>query len=130
MNFVINGDSGDRPGLRGSRCAECGEVVFPAVLDCPSCLATGSMVDHQLEGHGEIANFTVAERGPTGFDVPYVQAWVRLDDGPTVFGILVVNDPSNAQLAHGQPVTITIGPIGSPASDVMGWQFVPDAVTK
>jgi uncharacterized OB-fold protein len=116
------------PSLRGSRCAQCGEVLFPATRDCPLCLTTDSMQPHLLRGHGTVHDFTVAERGPTGFDVPYVQAWVKLDDGPVVFTPIQAPDPSKSGLAIGDQVTMSIGPVGSPQSSTCGWRFSPDGV--
>lgn len=128
VDFVDNSVGDGPPSLRGARCAHCDEVVFPATRDCPLCLTTDSMRAHLLRGHGVLRDYTVAERGPTGFDVPYVQAWVKLDDGPVVFSPIAVPDPADAGLAIGQAVTMSVGPVGSPRSDLPGWRFSPDGV--
>jgi uncharacterized protein len=116
------------PRLRGARCAACAEVIFPAVQDCPNCMATDSMRPYLLAGHGVLQDFVLAERGPAGFDVPYLQAYVKLDDGPVVFTLIDVPDPAGAKLAIGEPMTMTVGPVASPSSTVLGWRFAPDGV--
>jgi uncharacterized OB-fold protein len=71
----------DRLWLHGSRCRNCGEVLFPASRDCPACVQPDVMEDVDLVGHGTLRDYVVAERGPEEFPVPYVQSWVKLDHG-------------------------------------------------
>jgi uncharacterized OB-fold protein len=126
LDYIDSSAPDSPPSLRGSRCSNCAEVLFPATKDCPLCMATDSMRPHLLRGHGILRDYTVAERGPTGFDVPYVQAWVKLDDGPVVFAPIAVPDPAVPDLTVGQAVTMSVGPVGTATSELLGWRFCPD----
>lgn len=112
--------------LSGSRCRRCGEVLFPAIRDCPVCLEPDVMDDFELAGHGTLRDYVVAERGPEGFEVPYVQAWVKLDDGPIVFSIVETADPRGFDRALGTPVTMVGRRFGSDESGFQGWKCVAD----
>jgi uncharacterized OB-fold protein len=74
----------------GSRCDACGETIFPAIDDCPLCSRPGTMTAAVIPGTGVVRRAIVAERGPAGFPVPYVQAYVALDAGPVVYSTLDV----------------------------------------
>jgi uncharacterized OB-fold protein len=112
--------------LLGSRCRICGEVLFPPLLDCPVCLLPDVMEGSQLAGHGRLRDYVVAERGPEGFDVPYVQAWIELDDGPVVFSIIDTADPRSFDLALGVSVTMVSRQFRLGGSFFLGWKCVVD----
>jgi uncharacterized protein len=114
------------PTLRGSRCAQCGEVVFPRMRDCPRCMTYESMRDAQLRGEGVVHDFIVTQRGPTGFAVPYIQAYIRLIDGPVIYSMLDGFEAADDGVSIGDEVEMTIAPLrvqdGNP---VVGWKFRP-----
>ena len=112
--------------LAGSRCRKCHEVLFPAVRDCPVCVQQDVMEDYQIRGHGRIRDYVIAERGPEGFDVPYVQAWLTLDDGPVIFSIIETPEPAAFDLEIGAPVTMVRRQFGTGESGFTGWKFVAD----
>jgi uncharacterized OB-fold protein len=112
--------------LAGSRCRNCHEVLFPAVRDCPVCVQPDVMEDYPLRGHGKIRDYVIAERGPEGFDVPYVQAWLTLDDGPSIFSIIETPEPRAFDLKIGTPVTMVRRRFGAGESGFTGWKSVPD----
>ena len=117
---------GGLPILLGSKCKSCGEVVFPRVLDCPACFGFETMQEHPLEGRGHVRDFVVAYRGPSGFAVPYIQAYVKLVDGPVIFSSMTGCLPTDDALVPGQEVVMTIERIRSVAGvDIMGWKFLP-----
>jgi uncharacterized OB-fold protein len=120
ISLVIDGPA---PQLRGSRCSVCAEVVFPPLLDCPLCLRRDSMQPMALRGLGLVDRYTVAERGPEGFDVRYIRAWVRLHDGPLVFSMLTDADPRDLRVRVGSEVTMGIAPIGAATALELGWVF-------
>lgn len=116
----------DRPVLLGSQCERCGEVVFPRMRDCPACMTFETMRDFRLRGEGVVRDFIVAHRGPSGFAVPYIQAYVRLVDGPTIYSMLEGFPPTEDGVTIGQEVEMTIVPMrhedGVP---IVGWKFRP-----
>ena len=115
----------DTPVLLGSKCVSCGEVVFPRLLDCPACFSFGTMRPVRVRGRGHLRDFVVAYRGPAGFDVPYIQAYVKLMEGPVIFTTIAgVNDAG--ELALGQEMVMSIEIVRSDGEvDVMGWKFRP-----
>jgi uncharacterized OB-fold protein len=129
-DLVVQIPDSSRLALAGSRCRKCYEVVFPAVLDCPVCVEPGVMEDYQVLGHGRVRDYVIAERGPEGFDVPYVQAWLKLDDGPAIFSIIETPDARAFDLEIGAPVTMVRRPFGTGESCFTGWKFVPDSADE
>jgi uncharacterized OB-fold protein len=115
--------------LLGSKCTRCQEVVFPALTDCPACLGFETMRPHRLEGRGRLVSCVVSERGPTGFNVPYVQAYVRLVDGPVIFTTISAIDPRDASsLRAGDELVMSIEAIRRMGdTEIIGWKFRPAA---
>lgn len=114
------------PTLLGSQCCKCGETVFPALRDCPLCGSPDSMESRRLAGSGILDDFAVAERGPEGFAVPYIQAYIRLDDGPVIFSLLTGVDPLDPSIHVGEKMTMTFEDIAEQAGTrVVGWKFHP-----
>ena len=76
------------------RCRACGELVW---CPRPSCVECGGeeMEWDQLSGRGTVYSFTVirqlAGRGARAFekDIPYVIAWVDLEEGPRYYTNIV-----------------------------------------
>ena len=122
--LVIDADS-RTVRFAGSRCRHCAEIVFPALRDCPQCVRSDVMEPYVLTGHGALRDFVVAERGPAGFAVPYVQSWIRLDDGPLVFSIIESHDPRSFAGPRGAPVTLI--PATFAVGAFIGWRAVLDA---
>jgi uncharacterized OB-fold protein len=92
--------------------------------DCPNCISKGTMLPDRVPGNGALQDFVVAERGPVGFHTPYVQAYVKLDSGPVIYGNLDVADPDDEGIAAGRRVTMHIGVISThDGVDVIGWMF-------
>jgi uncharacterized protein len=89
--------------LRLQRCARCAGVVwYPRGL-CPLC-GSVDLVWFTASGQGSIYSFTVVRRAPEPFGsaVPYVVAYVELDEGPRVLTNIVHCDPGLVRI--GQPV--------------------------
>ena len=68
-------------------CGSCGEFVWCPQPACTTCGGT-DLEWRQVSGHGTVYSFTVIReivgRGSRGFadDIPYVVAWIDLDEGP------------------------------------------------
>jgi uncharacterized OB-fold protein len=115
--------------LIGSKCTNCEEVLFPAMIDCPACLGFETMRAHKVEGRGRLVSCVVSERGPAGFIVPYVQAYVRLVDGPVIFTTIGGINPSDGgSLRAGDELIMSIEPIRRLGdTEIVGWKFRPAA---
>jgi uncharacterized OB-fold protein len=88
------------------RCGACGELrYYPRGL-CPACLS--SSVRHvQASGRGRVYTFTVTHQNQTpGFreQLPYVMAYVELEEGPRVLTNVVGSSPEEVTI--GMPVTV------------------------
>lgn len=115
----------DAPTLRGSRCAECGNVAFPEATGCQRCGGTRlSSVD--LAGRGTVWAHTVQRFAPKsppyvppaeGF-TPFAVGYVELPDGVKVEAVLeatTVDDP--AELAGAEVTLVAIDPVPRFATD-------------
>lgn len=127
--FEDGGADAGPPVLLGSKCVQCQEVIFPALIDCPACLGFETMTSHRLEGRGRLVSCVVSERGPSGFAVPYIQGYVRLVDGPVVFTTIGGVNPSDAPaLEVGEELVMSIEAIRRLGdTEIVGWKFRPVA---
>jgi len=69
----------------------------------------------------------VARQAPPGFTAPYVQALVRLDEGPLVFTMVTGCEPMDDGLAIGQPMELVIEPIRQDGhgNSILAWTYRP-----
>lgn len=108
----------------GSRCLACGETIFPTLQDCPLCMVPDTMRPYDIPGGGTVIRAILAERGPAGVPVPYVQGYVRLDDGPVVYSTLDIERASVGSIV-GTSVEAVIAPVSTIGDQVnLGWQFI------
>jgi len=117
----------DAPALLGSGCRVCGETVFPALRDCPLCGTPDTMDALRLRGAGTLHDFAVAQRGPEGFPVPYVQAYVRLDQGPVIYTLLTDVDPAEPDVQIGERMRMVFEDVTTDGEwTLVGWKFRPE----
>jgi uncharacterized protein len=90
--------------LTVQRCESCGTYVFIPQAFCPTCLGT-DLTWVESSGHGSIVTFTVVWRAQTpAFEVPYVVAVVRLDEGYEMMTNIVDVEPDDVTI--GAPVEV------------------------
>lgn len=91
--------------LRRCDNAACGSIIWYPRPICPDC---GSLETSWFEasGKGTIYSFTVVHRGqgPWADHVPYVAAYVELDEGPRIMTNIVGVDPAAVEV--GMPVEV------------------------
>lgn len=124
--------SGGQPAgpLHGARCTRCHEVVFPYLLDCPVCMQPGVMEPYEVRGAGTLVDFVVTQRGPAGFAVPYVQGYIKLDDGPTIYSMLTGVEATEAGPIVGARMHMVLETIRRDGDvDIVGWKFRPEVTT-
>ena len=84
--------------LTVQRCDACATYVFIPQAFCPACLST-ELRWVESNGTGTIVTFTVVWRPQTtAFDVPYVVAVVRLDEGHEMVTNVVEADPDAVRI--------------------------------
>ncbi|MDH3754569.1 MAG: OB-fold domain-containing protein [Acidimicrobiia bacterium] len=124
----------DDPRLLGSRCADCGTVVFPRQHGCPRC--TGSdMRDTELGTHGTLWTWTVqafppkappfiGDADPATFE-PYGVGYVELPGEVKVEARLTESDPE--KLSVGQEMELRIVPLTTDdeGNEVVTFAFAP-----
>jgi uncharacterized OB-fold protein len=93
-------------------CDACGTVIWYPKTYCPDCGGL-SVTWKDASGNGTIYSFTVVHRAPAAFGdaVPFVIAYVELDEGPRVLTNIVGCDPH--QVSIGQAVRVTFCDTGA-----------------
>lgn len=94
------------------RCDDCGLVVWYPRAICPDCLGE-DLTWEVMSGHGTVYTFTIVRSGVGRRwreHLPYVVAYVRLDEGPTMLTNIVDCDPDTMTI--GQPVTAVFDDTG------------------
>lgn len=82
------------------RCRACGLVVWYPRAICPDCHST-DLVWETMSGHGTVCSFTVTRSGGSRRwreHLPFVVAYVRLDEGPMMLTNVVGCDPDEVTI--------------------------------
>jgi benzoylsuccinyl-CoA thiolase BbsA subunit len=98
---------GERLHLQGMSCSQCGTKAFPLREVCSAC-GSDQVGPVELAATGKLYSFSEVHVAPKGFAVPYVVAYVDLDDGVRLFG--QVEGPAD-KLALDQRVAVVSGTI-------------------
>ena len=77
---------GDRFHLQGMACGNCGTKAFPLREVCSACGVRSTSGPSNCRLRGKLYSFSEVHAAPKGFAVPYVVAYVDLDDGVRLFG--------------------------------------------
>ena len=94
------------------RCDDCGTVIWYPRAHCPGCGSQRTSWS-DASGNGTVYAFTVVHRSVVdGFReaVPYVVAYVELEEGPRVMTNIVDCDPGSVEV--GMPVTVVFHDTG------------------
>jgi uncharacterized OB-fold protein len=115
-------EAGGTVRLHGSKCARCGVVAFPPHPMCHSCGAHDGQDTVELSPAGTLYTFCEIHIAPKGFATPYAVGYVDLPEGVRLFGQI---EAKAAELAVGQQVAVTLGPVRSDASGatVISYKF-------
>lgn len=117
----------ERYMLEGSYCTTCSNYFFPKRAVCPNCRRKGKIEDKVLKPEGEIVSYTTVNSAPSGFElnVPYVLAFVKLADGPSLVGEVV--DVDESEVSIGKHVSVVFRKIQEDGSEGVihyGYKFV------
>ncbi len=103
-------ESNHRYRLVGTKCNNCGSIFFPPRDVCPKCRreSIGKMQELELSGYGEVYSYTIVHDGlePFKFQVPYIMAMIKTDEGPLITGQIVDADPSEVKIGSRVRVTL------------------------
>jgi uncharacterized protein len=95
------------------KCDDCGLYVWYPRPFCPACGST-NVTWTDVSGKGTVYTFTIVHRsGVPGFRdaMPYVIAYVELEEGPRVMTNIVGIEPD--QITVGMPVSVVFSDTGS-----------------
>jgi uncharacterized OB-fold protein len=121
-------DPREPPCLRGSKCAECATVVFPAMPVCPACLRNGTMKEARIGRTGRLFSHTIAHVAPKGFNAPFFQIFVDLPEGPRIFSLVGAQCPVEpGVLEDGMQMRLVIEQLADTPEgrDVLTYKYVP-----
>lgn len=96
------------PVLVGTKCNECGFVVFPTRSFCRDCLSE-DVTDADLSRQGELRTYTVAHTGQEGFEPPYAFGFVSLPEGVRLYSL--IDGWESEAMEVGVPVELTLDEI-------------------
>ncbi|MCX6649485.1 MAG: Zn-ribbon domain-containing OB-fold protein [Candidatus Bathyarchaeota archaeon] len=82
--------------LMGNRCKSCGEYHIPPRQICSKC-GSQQLEWHEFKGEGVLEAVTLNRAPSTPFRGrgPYAVGIVRLDEGPSISGLLAIENPEN-----------------------------------
>ncbi|MDO8567277.1 MAG: OB-fold domain-containing protein [Dehalococcoidales bacterium] len=117
----------DKAYLIGSKCSNCGYISYPAEKVCPNCVRDDTVTEVHMSGKATLQRYTVAQRGPSGFPVPYIQSYVKLDEGPIIYSLIAGVEQKEGVLQPGQKLEMVIEKIRTDAAgdDIVGYKFKP-----
>jgi len=130
------GFNNGRPSLIGSRCANCGEVYFPAAAGCTRCLCT-EMTPADLGDEGILWSWTIQDflpkepynSGETEIDFqPYGVGYVQMPSGIKVESRLSVADPEKLRI--GMAMRLDVQPYGKTPAGESIHTFVFSPITS
>ena len=127
MGWIDLPQGGDRrPALIGVVCRECHEVFFPPRPVCPNCWSRS--LEKKAMGHrGRLGGFAVAHVAPRGFEAPYIQGFIDLDEGPRIFSLIEAEAAHSDGLRKGQLMDLIVREIGTDETGqpIVAWKYKP-----
>jgi uncharacterized OB-fold protein len=85
------------------------------------------MEEIPLSTRGKLENFTVIYVAPAGFEAPYIQAYVDLPEGVSLYTMITGVEPREDALEEGQEMELIITKITEDenGNDLIGYKFRP-----
>jgi uncharacterized OB-fold protein len=121
--LIVESESG--PALAGGRCPHCGYVTVPARPACPACHQRREPEPAAVGRTATLESFTLSHVAPTGISAPYVQAFVRLAEGPKLFTQLDIDPSEVSNLETDQLLELVVDTIGrdEQGRELVGWKY-------
>lgn len=82
--FHVGGEAPGAPGLKGSRCAGCGQVMLLQIAACPRC-GGRSLEPVCIGQHARLGESAEVFHSADGFEAPYFIGLVETEQGPQTF---------------------------------------------
>ena len=125
----LSNEEGTEGVLLGSRCDDCGIVVFGPATFCQKCTSS-NLVTMELSKQGVLYSYTVVRVPPQGWpgEVPYILGQIDLPEGPQVLAEVV--DCPQSGLKIGMLVELELrsvsGAEDGPEKVVYKWRPIPN----
>ena len=125
--FNIPKTSNEKPNLIGGKCTVCGYACFPKKDVCVRCLRDDTMVEARFGPYATLDNYAVTRVAPPGFNAPYIQGYVVLDDGPRIFTLITGCNAEDNALHIGERMELVFEKIkeDTDGNNIIGWKFRP-----
>ena len=91
--FYLEGEAQGAPGLKGTRCKDCGKATLLGVPVCPICLSR-NVVPACIGTRATLTRFSTVHHSADSFEAPYVIGQIRTMEGPMTFAPIVGTDAS------------------------------------
>lgn len=105
--FYVKGEAPGAPGLKGSRCQDCGHAALLSVPVCPVCLSR-RLAPVCIGQGARLRRFSTVFHSADAFEAPYVIGEIETAEGPRTFAPILAPDP--ARLAAGTPLRFRLLP--------------------
>ena len=109
--FVFADNEHRRPHLIGSRCRQCGDVVFPKRKLCTLCDSDELMEEVFIGERGTLYSYTIVRTGLANFETPYVLGLVELPESGNLRVLAQIEECALEEVRIGMPLELTIGKI-------------------
>ena len=115
------------PQLIGSRCPNCGDIVFPANPVCVNCQYQ-TMEEVKLSRKGKVWSVTTVMLPPPRWykgPVPFDLAYVELPEGVRVWTRLLGAKPGTFEVGQEVELDIDVMQEDAEGNEILGYCFVP-----
>ena len=126
--FVFPDNEQTRPRLIGTKCRQCGDVVFPKRKLCTLCDSDELMEEVFIGEKGTMYTYTIVRAGFPNFETPYILGLVELPDGKDLRILAQIEDCPLDEVRIGMPLEMTIGKIKTDSKTgrtVVGHKYRP-----
>ena len=124
--MVRGGLFSESGALLGSKCSNCGNVLFPRVDSCTYC-ATEDPAPVELSTEGTLWSWTAVTAPPPGYEgeVPFGIGIVELPEGVRVITRLTESDPSVLHAGQAMACRVVRLHADTEGNDIVTYAFAP-----
>ena len=123
------------PRIIGSKCTECGSIIFPKANSCnnPNCKGKGraKVEEVTLSKRGKLHSYTIERyqppwpwKGPETM-LPYGFGWVEMPEGVAVLSVFTTADPKELKIGRTMEFVVEKLYEDKDGNDVMNYKFKP-----
>ena len=105
--FFLEGEIAGAPGLRGTSCRHCSQVVLLQVSACPRC-ASRDLESVCIGQRATLGHAAQVFHSVDGFEAPYFIGMVHTQQGPATFAPIVASP--GTELKAGLPLQFQLLP--------------------